>query len=680
MSLHNTSVAALFNLFLVGLLTTQSDFLPDDYRSENPRSYRPVVGSFANICQRNILRITTAGDTMSLIFTVSANCAGVSGSFCAGSQMSAPIIDVGILTIREDEFLAILQVFPDDHSIYKGRHREYALRTTEAGSGARYRLAILRQVEQGNGEAQEAARDLIDDLQPSLLIVVGIAGGLPSDDISLGDVVLATRVHDFSLEARTFQESSTYNVAGGPIAKCIAAGVANLNAREDELGEWWADLPAKPAVSLSQSKFYGPKMWQRRVRQKMQAHYGKSATPRPPTFRAGPIASSDRLVKDPEVLIPWITTARGILAVEMESSGVHRATRDRTPMLAIRSLSDIVGYKRQEAWTKYACGAAAAFACAYLRTQPVPVRELPESLVGSGIPVITKPPSASEGASESEESFANLLPLRRFPEKIFVGPALCSSHRDGWARLRKGASSRPAPYVSGCWTVYERNLYSFIDPETSPLKRLVDIGGLDQFDSAEWAFSKDENQRRIFVQLLNSALSEDLPGHGVRHHRDQDVYAFIGFPDQEPRRLKYGNLKIRSTMTVVAHYESKDKNGKAYKFLRHTAFHGRFRLLGGEWYLEINPTYRFTRDGKELDRFHEIKLAGIKRLERNRSVLSQLLVWQATLRGPWTRTDRMRLLEFGPLASFRFSSGVDESTLTALDVPATRPSLDRELE
>ena len=169
--------------------------------------------------------------------------------------MIQPVIDIGIVTIREDEFRALLQAFADDPGIHRGRHREYALRTADAGNGARYRIAILRQIEQGNGEAQEAARDLIDDLQPTLLLVVGIAGGLPSDDVSLGDVVLATRILDFSLEARKFQESPTYNVGGGPIAKSIAAGVANLNARESELGDWRADLPAKPAVSLAASRF-----------------------------------------------------------------------------------------------------------------------------------------------------------------------------------------------------------------------------------------------------------------------------------------------------------------------------------------------------------------------------------------------------------------------------------------
>ena len=72
--------------------------------------------------------------------------------------MNQPIVDIGVLTIRDDEFRAVLQTFARDHDIHKGRYREYTLRTADAGQGARYHLAILRQIEQGNGEAQEAAR------------------------------------------------------------------------------------------------------------------------------------------------------------------------------------------------------------------------------------------------------------------------------------------------------------------------------------------------------------------------------------------------------------------------------------------------------------------------------------------------------------------------------------------
>ena len=509
---------------------------------------------------------------------------GRKGSKPPSGPIDQPVIDIGILTIRDDEFRAVLDAFPSGHDIHRGRHREYTLRTADAGAGDRYRVAILRQIEQGNGEAQEAARDLIDDLQPSLFLVVGIAGGLPSDDITLGDVVLSTRVHDFSLEARKFEEGTTYNVGGGPIAKSIAAGVANLGARELELGEWWSELPSKPSVSLAPSKLYGPPKWQREVRDKLQVHYGKDVEERPPRFAAGPIASSDRLVKDPKLLFPWITSARGILAIEMESAGVHRATRERVPMLSIRGLSDIVGLKRQDAWTKYACASAAAFTRAYLRTRPVPLRESPKQQ-GDG-PVSSLHQIAREKeehrATRIEESFANLIPLRHFPETLYVAPALCKSRKHGWFLLNKRAPRKTRDYVPSAWNIYESNLYSLVDPEHSRLKSILDVGGLEQFDARDWAFSAEDAKRRVFVNLLNFALREDLWSQGVRYYRDQDVYAFMGRPDEPSRQLKYANVKVRSTATVVSHYEHKAKSGKSYTYLRHTAFQGRFRLLGGD--------------------------------------------------------------------------------------------------
>ncbi len=283
-------------------------------------------------------------------------------------------VDIGILTIRDDEFRAVLGVFPDNLGMYKGARREYALRRATAGSRGLYRLAILRQIEQGNGEAQNAARDLIEDLAPRLVLVVGIAGGLPSDDVTLGDVVLSTRIHDFTVGAQKFGET-TYAVTGGPIDSVLAGAIANLAAREDEMGDWTADLPSKPCVAWQSGQLYGPEEWQRELGERLAIHYGEHTSPRAPKYVAGPIASSDRLVKDPALLFPWIATARGLLAIEMESGGVYRAARERCPMLAIRGISDIVGLKRADSWTKFACASAAAFTRAFLRTRPVPVRE-----------------------------------------------------------------------------------------------------------------------------------------------------------------------------------------------------------------------------------------------------------------------------------------------------------------
>jgi nucleoside phosphorylase len=285
-------------------------------------------------------------------------------------------VDIGILTTRDDEFRAVLAAFPDQAGIIRGATREYTLRRAEAGNGEHYTVAALRQVEQGHGEAQDAARDLIEDLAPGLVLVVGIASGIPSEDVKLGDVILSTRIHDFTVETRKTGEDTTYAATGGPIAKALAAHLAILAARE-EMGNWAADLPPQPAISWTEEgQLYGPQEWQCDLRDKLARHYGPEATRRAPVFVTAPIASSDRLVADPTLLFPWITTAHNILAVETESGGVFRAARERCPMLAIRGISDVIGWKRSEPWTKFACASAAAFTRAFLRTRPVPLGAL----------------------------------------------------------------------------------------------------------------------------------------------------------------------------------------------------------------------------------------------------------------------------------------------------------------
>jgi len=283
------------------------------------------------------------------------------------------------------------------------------------------------------------------------------------------------------------------------------------------------------------------------------------------------------------------------------------------------------------------------------------------------------------------EAYATLLPLSSFPERLFVARAKCTSMKDGWRQLleqdnKKKKNKTAGPYIPNAWFLFEGNVYTLADPEKSPIGKIVELGTVEVHETKDWAFSQRVEQRRLFVYLMNTALRDDLWSHGVRFHPDADVFAFIGFPDEPPKKFKYQNLKLRSTVTVVSHYERSSKKGKTYRYLRHVAFQGRFRFLGGSWYLEITPTYRFTNDGKKQHWFHEDLLSGIKRLEKNRSVLSQLLLWQAVIRAPWTRSDRQRMLEFGPLPRFDYKPAMGEAELTALDVPLPTAVIDREID
>jgi nucleoside phosphorylase len=251
-------------------------------------------------------------------------------------------VDFGIITIREDEFKAALDFFKPTST--HSAAREYNLAEVETISAGRYRVAIVRCVEPGTGEAQEITRDMLDDVHPAWIIVLGIAGGVPTTEFTLGDVVVSTRVQDFSVEAVLAGGEREFSLGGGPVDRRAGAIVANLAAIGQRLGMWNSEanigLP-RPAVRYEDSSRYiADEPWNARVRESLQVGF---ASARQPVVTTGEIASSDRLVKDFELLQVMQRAARKLVAIEMEAAGVYRAAREKVPAIAIRGISDIVG-------------------------------------------------------------------------------------------------------------------------------------------------------------------------------------------------------------------------------------------------------------------------------------------------------------------------------------------------
>jgi nucleoside phosphorylase len=304
-------------------------------------------------------------------------------------------IDIAILTIRQDEFDAVMARFPSD-SMAHGE-RDYMLSTVDD-----YRVAVVRAVSQGNQDSQQTTNDIIADLDPSWIVVTGIAGGVPDDDFTLGDVVIATRVHEYLLGAAA-PSGEEFSVGGGPIAEEITRFTASLSARQ-ELDGWNAAASirlARPIVDPTSAKTVGTDDWQRKIRGSLERHF--VSQPRStPIATIQEIASTDRVVKDPALLLQWLPTARRIRAVEMELAGAYRAARKRFktyPVLSIRGISDIVGLARDEDWTKYACETAAAFTRAMLRARPVTPRSTPprrDTRPTPSVPKIDRPLSSLE--------------------------------------------------------------------------------------------------------------------------------------------------------------------------------------------------------------------------------------------------------------------------------------------
>jgi len=283
-------------------------------------------------------------------------------------------IDFGILTVREDEYAAVLKRF--DEVGVEERRRRYRIRRLALRRGGTYTVAVLRSLEQGNTDAQAAAHALLEDLAPRFVLVVGIAGGVPSSEFSLGDVVVSSRIADFSVEAVIRDEGREYALGGGPLhpdAARLAADVSGMIA-DKELDGWSSPesiARSRPPVELTDDSLYGGDEWRQFVRQRLRRHFA-DRPPRPPLAMTGAIASSDRLLEEDETLSVWLKISRQVVAVEMESAGIYRATHERkVPFLAIRGISDVVGFRRDPDWTAYACEAAAAFAQAFLRARPI---------------------------------------------------------------------------------------------------------------------------------------------------------------------------------------------------------------------------------------------------------------------------------------------------------------------
>jgi nucleoside phosphorylase len=290
-------------------------------------------------------------------------------------------VDFGIITIKPEENQAVLRRLPAPIEV-RGQ-RTYNLHELVGNSSAPYQIATVRQPEQGNMQAALVTRDLIADLDPHWILLVGIGGAPPSNDVTLGDVVLGMRILDFSISAAIEGGTSEPAIRGEGGHGAVQNLLADLPSweisypdRPSRLGDWQAVIPsAHPVVPFDdRTRYYGEDNIIEKVGESLRRRFGPHAARSKPRFIIGTIGTSNALVKDTKLAAEWKTHSREIHAVEMEASGVFSAAKslDRTyPVLAVRGISDVVGFRRDEAWTEYACESAAAFAVALLRGGPV---------------------------------------------------------------------------------------------------------------------------------------------------------------------------------------------------------------------------------------------------------------------------------------------------------------------
>jgi len=256
---------------------------------------------------------------------------------------------------------------------------------------------------------------------------------------------------------------------------------------------------------------------------------------------------------------------------------------------------------------------------------------------------------------KQEFIYSNLLRVDKFPSKLHIAD---TEFRFDWQV--KQAFRTAGVRMGSEWFLKDKKVYSFHDLGEEAWATICDQGTAESFDTAEWAYSKDELRRKDFARLLKLSLDRKLHHMDVEFHSKMEIYFFRLPTGLKTWKIPYRSIYKNTSRKVVEYYPNK-KDSARPGYFRHLAFSAQLIFLEGKWYLELTPTYYYTRDGACRIKKYETLLSGMKRLERNGAVLGQTVFLGEYLSRP---PDLFRYdsgLHFDGLVNFEAEFGFDDT-------------------
>lgn len=252
-----------------------------------------------------------------------------------------------------------------------------------------------------------------------------------------------------------------------------------------------------------------------------------------------------------------------------------------------------------------------------------------------------------------ETLVSNLLPVESVPPMIYTARASISRYRDA----RGAWGDAPGDWPRD-WILWAGQIHSFTHPEAGLLTKLC-TGPVTSFATSDWADTDDKDLRHHFVWLLKAGLSSQMRP-ALRSSKE---LTWVAATDELPFVIP-----IEATSTTRTLVKAYPRSDGTVRYVRHLAFAPTFVRYDERWFLELTPTYHYTRDGIEPDFFAGSHRAAIKRIERhqdfrrNVDTLARLLRGEVDL-GGLTPDPEHQLLEFGELADVRLDTAEDDDVV-----------------
>ncbi len=270
---------------------------------------------------------------------------------------------------------------------------------------------------------------------------------------------------------------------------------------------------------------------------------------------------------------------------------------------------------------------------------------------------------------KTELLYSNLLKVESNPKTLYRAKTRYRTEKGLWAEFKRRNLTMP-----GEWMLKSKEIISFHNLAQEPWPNFCTAASVRNDETSKWASSDDPVTQRDFVQLLRRCLREKLWRRGVKFHARRRYYFFRAPPDLSTLEVRYQSLSEETSREVFRVYYRKNDLEKISR-CRHSAFEGRFLRYGGEWFLEITPTYHFTWDGFQLSRFADEFLKKIKQFEKNPAVLGQILMWVSYLTESDLYEQPYPFLTFGELQTFELERGVNDSAWLPAEEDSAAPRL-----
>jgi nucleoside phosphorylase len=294
----------------------------------------------------------------------------------ATTAISPAEVSIGIITALPKEFVSMKAALLNcqEYDVPgQGAGRRYILGSISSIRGGDHRIALAL-ADVGNNIASVRAALLLEHFNSvDAIIMVGIAGGVPStskpeDHVRLGDVVVSNKKGVVQYDMVKLSEVRACPIP--PSARLIEA-VRLLEAGELEGKRPWdrhvhsilTQLNKKrpPQTSDKLHDSYDP------TKEISHPKDTKRLNKLPRVF-LGPVASANELLKDP-IKRDLLRDRFGVKAVEMEGSGIADATwNQERGYLVVRGICDYCDLHKNDLWQEYAAAVAAGYTKALIES------------------------------------------------------------------------------------------------------------------------------------------------------------------------------------------------------------------------------------------------------------------------------------------------------------------------